>query len=218
MEKDSKAALAGLVSVLMVPRHRVCPEAPCPLPDPFQHLPHLPAQRPATQQPLCGAVQPGPRAGVSAEDPEGWKAPARAQTGSSLLVGRPRTPSLVLCPGLLRGPLPALLGHKGPAAAPTGSPATPQNSAEGPPSPCGPRPRDPDSLEPTIPRRQRGHCTKPARCSPRPVWCPQMRTWDSDWTHHLAKAKQKECWVTEHCGDHTASSGMFLEQDTCQAT
>lgn len=47
-------------------------------------------------------------------------------------------------------------------------------------------------LEPTIPHRQRGRCTAPARCFPRPVWCLQRRTWDPDWLRHLAEDKQKE--------------------------
>lgn len=52
--------------------------------------------------------------------------------------------------------------------------------------------KGPDILELTIPHRQRDRCIMPTRCSPRPVWCLQMRTWDPDWTHHLAKAKQTE--------------------------
>lgn len=50
----------------------------------------------------------------------------------------------------------------------------------------------PGILEPTIPRRQRGRCIAPARCSPHPAWCLQRRTWDPDSLHHLAEAKQTE--------------------------
>lgn len=56
----------------------------------------------------------------------------------------------------------------------------------------GPLAWDPDILEPTIPRRQRGHCTMPTLCSPRPPRCLQMRTWDPDWAHHLEKANGTE--------------------------
>lgn len=76
-----------------------------------------------------------------------------------------------------------------------------------------PRPKDPDILELTIPHRQKDRCITPTRCSPRPVWCLQMRTWDPDWTHHLAKAKQTE----KNVGlESTAqrSRPKFLEQNT----
>lgn len=81
---------------------------------------------------------------------------------------------------------------------------------------CVPRPRVLDILELTNPHRQRDHCTMPTQCSPRPAWCLQMRTWDPDWSRHLAKAKQTERNVglesaaqrSHHC------SGMFLEQNT----
>ena len=120
-------------------------------------------------------AQGRPHAPGPGGQPPGWRQSCRLPWAASAA-------SFQSCQqGFISGP-PA-----GDATQPPGAPRGFPASLEECPCEVGFGAPGPHVLEPTIPRRQRGHYTARAQCSPRPVWCLQTRTWDPDWTRHLGE-------------------------------